>query len=226
MIVEEIPAALAGERIDRIVALVTEASRSDADRPGRRRGGHRRRRGGHLGQGRASARARSWRSTRRCCRCPLRPCADPTIDVPVVHVDDDVIVVDKPAGLVVHPGAGHPDGTLVNGLLARFPEIAGVGEPHRPGHRPPPRRRHLRAARGGPHRRRVRRAGRRRSPPTGSSAPTGRWCGACRRTPAGLIDAPDRPRPPRPDAHGRRRRRPAGAHRVRGAAQPSTGPAS
>ena len=44
-----------------------------------------------------------------------------------------MIVVDKPAGLVVHPGAGNPDGTLVNGLLARFPEIAGVGEPHRPG---------------------------------------------------------------------------------------------
>jgi 23S rRNA pseudouridine1911/1915/1917 synthase len=33
----------------------------------------------------------------------------------------------------VHPGAGHPDGTLVNGLLARYPEIAGVGDPARPG---------------------------------------------------------------------------------------------
>jgi 23S rRNA pseudouridine1911/1915/1917 synthase len=42
-------------------------------------------------------------------------------------------VIDKPAGLVVHPGSGHPDGTLVNGLLALFPELAGVGEPHRPG---------------------------------------------------------------------------------------------
>ena len=44
-----------------------------------------------------------------------------------------MIVVDKPAGLVVHPGAGNPDGTLVNGLLARFPELADVGEPMRPG---------------------------------------------------------------------------------------------
>ena len=35
-----------------------------------------------------------------------------------------MIVVDKPAGLVVHPGAGNADGTLVNGLLAQFPEIA------------------------------------------------------------------------------------------------------
>ena len=33
----------------------------------------------------------------------------------------------------MHPGAGNPDGTLVNGLLARYPDLAGVGEPHRPG---------------------------------------------------------------------------------------------
>ncbi|MFP5489137.1 MAG: RluA family pseudouridine synthase, partial [Acidimicrobiia bacterium] len=61
------------------------------------------------------------------------PGPDPSVEFAVVHVDDDVIVVDKPAGLVVHPGAGNPDGTLVNGLLARFPEIATVGDPHRPG---------------------------------------------------------------------------------------------
>ena len=59
------------------------------------------------------------------------------------------VVVAKPAGLVVHPGAGHPDGTLVNGLLARYPEIAGVGDPARPGDRAPPRPRHQRAARRG-----------------------------------------------------------------------------
>jgi 23S rRNA pseudouridine1911/1915/1917 synthase len=53
--------------------------------------------------------------------------------VPVVHEDADVVVVDKPPGLVVHPGAGHSDGTLVNGLVARYPEIAGVGDPGRPG---------------------------------------------------------------------------------------------
>jgi 23S rRNA pseudouridine1911/1915/1917 synthase len=56
----------------------------------------------------------------------------------VVHVDDDVVVVDKPAGLVVHPGAGHHEGTLVGGLLARFPDLAdlattGVCAPDRPG---------------------------------------------------------------------------------------------
>jgi len=51
----------------------------------------------------------------------------------VVFADDDLIVVDKPAGLVVHPGAGNPAGTLVQGLLARFPEVAAVGDPQRPG---------------------------------------------------------------------------------------------
>ena len=55
------------------------------------------------------------------------------VDFAVVYEDDDVIVVDKPAGLVVHPGAGHDRGTLVAGLLQRHPEIADVGVPARPG---------------------------------------------------------------------------------------------
>ncbi len=49
---------------------------------------------------------------------------DPTVTVPVVYEDADLLVVDKPAGLVVHPGAGHRRGTLVQGLLARYPDIA------------------------------------------------------------------------------------------------------
>jgi 23S rRNA pseudouridine1911/1915/1917 synthase len=64
---------------------------------------------------------------------PQLPIADPTVKVDVVYSDDDVIVLDKPAGLVVHPGAGNPNGTLVNYLLAQFPEIASVGDPMRPG---------------------------------------------------------------------------------------------
>lgn len=51
----------------------------------------------------------------------------------VLGLDEDVILLDKPAGLVVHPGAGRRSGTLVNALLARFPEIAGLGGPGRPG---------------------------------------------------------------------------------------------
>ncbi|HEY3523875.1 MAG TPA: RluA family pseudouridine synthase [Candidatus Limnocylindrales bacterium] len=61
---------------------------------------------------------------------------DPTIPVRVVYEDPAVLVVDKPAGLVVHPAPGHWDGTLVNALLARSPEgeaafggIAGVRRP-------------------------------------------------------------------------------------------------
>ncbi len=43
-----------------------------------------------------------------------------------VFEDHQVIVIAKPAGLIVHPGAGHPDGTLVNGLLAAYPELEGL----------------------------------------------------------------------------------------------------
>jgi len=48
------------------------------------------------------------------------------IELPVVHEDDAVIVIDKPAGLVVHPGAGNRDGTLLNALLHRHPGLATV----------------------------------------------------------------------------------------------------
>ena len=48
------------------------------------------------------------------------------VDFDVVYQDAHVLVVDKPAGLVVHPGAGNPRGTLVNGLLARWPALATV----------------------------------------------------------------------------------------------------
>jgi 23S rRNA pseudouridine1911/1915/1917 synthase len=51
----------------------------------------------------------------------------------IVHEDDHVLVLDKPAGLVVHPGAGHSRGTLAAALLAHAPGIAGVGGPRRPG---------------------------------------------------------------------------------------------
>lgn len=56
-------------------------------------------------------------------------------DIPVhaVYEDEHLIVVDKPAGLPVHPGPGHPDGTLVNALLARCPDIRGIGGELRPG---------------------------------------------------------------------------------------------
>ncbi|MFB9998923.1 23S rRNA pseudouridine(1911/1915/1917) synthase RluD [Providencia rustigianii] len=49
-------------------------------------------------------------------------------DIPldVVYEDEDILVINKPRGLVVHPGAGNPDGTILNALLYRYPEIADV----------------------------------------------------------------------------------------------------
>ena len=53
------------------------------------------------------------------------PAAQP-LPLEIVHEDDALMVIDKPAGLVVHPGAGNPDGTLLNALLAHAPRLAGV----------------------------------------------------------------------------------------------------
>ena len=69
---------------------------------------------------------------------PVGPVPDPTVPFTVVHEDAELVVVDKPAGVVVHHGAGNPHGTLVDGLLARFPDLAdlaerGIGDPTRPG---------------------------------------------------------------------------------------------
>lgn len=55
------------------------------------------------------------------------------IPLTVVYEDRDVLVIDKPAGLTVHPAAGHPDQTLANAVLARVPEISGIGSALRPG---------------------------------------------------------------------------------------------
>jgi 23S rRNA pseudouridine1911/1915/1917 synthase len=65
---------------------------------------------------------------------PLDLAPAPEIEVRVVHEDDDLLIIDKPAGLVVHPSPGHSGGTLVNALLARdgaagFGGIAGVQRP-------------------------------------------------------------------------------------------------
>ncbi len=129
---EVVPAALADERIDRMVAMMTSASRSqvaewmDA---------------GHIRLNGVAVTVRSRRvvegdvvSVDVDLDAPQEPlAADPTVEVPIVHVDDDLLVIDKPAGVVVHPGAGNDSGTLVQGVLARYPEIAALGERERPG---------------------------------------------------------------------------------------------
>jgi 23S rRNA pseudouridine1911/1915/1917 synthase len=54
-------------------------------------------------------------------------------ELSILYEDADLVVLDKPAGLTVHPGAGRATGTLAHRLLARYPEMAGVGGPGRPG---------------------------------------------------------------------------------------------
>lgn len=126
-----IPSALDGERLDRVVALVADVSRAEAAR--------------WLAEERvqvdgrvvvqASTRLRAGQVVAIDEPPPSVPglVAEPSVDVTVVYEDASVIVVDKPAGVVVHPGSGTESGTLVHGLLARYPEIAEVGEAHRPG---------------------------------------------------------------------------------------------
>ena len=128
----EVPTALDGERIDRVVAMLTDVSRSEAVRLIAD--------GSVAVDGVASTRGADRLAAGSSIVIALGdvlvaavPGPDPSIDVPIVHVDDAVIVVDKPADLVVHPGSGNPDATMVNGLLARFPELAGVGDADRPG---------------------------------------------------------------------------------------------
>ncbi len=55
------------------------------------------------------------------------------IPLEILYADEDVIVLNKPSGMVVHPGAGNREGTLANALLALYPEMAGVGPEERPG---------------------------------------------------------------------------------------------
>jgi len=59
--------------------------------------------------------------------------APEAVPLHVVFEDADVLVVDKPAGMVTHPGAGRIDGTLAAAALAHTPDMAGVGSPRRPG---------------------------------------------------------------------------------------------
>ncbi len=55
------------------------------------------------------------------------------IPLSIVFEDGDLLVVDKPAGMTVHPAPGHPDGTLVNAVLAHCPDLQGIGGTVRPG---------------------------------------------------------------------------------------------
>jgi 23S rRNA pseudouridine1911/1915/1917 synthase len=65
---------------------------------------------------------------------PIDPIPLPeALPLPIVYQDRDLIVVDKPAGMVVHPAAGHASGTLVNALLHHVDDLSGIGGEKRPG---------------------------------------------------------------------------------------------
>jgi 23S rRNA pseudouridine1911/1915/1917 synthase len=55
------------------------------------------------------------------------------LPLPILYQDADLIVIDKPAGMVVHPGAGHESGTVVNALLHHVKDLSGIGGELRPG---------------------------------------------------------------------------------------------
>jgi len=129
---EVIPAALNDQRLDRIVALIADVSRASAAlliqaggvvvdgvcaKTGKTK----------IAEGQTIAIDTSLLPKKEL------PMADASVILDVVYEDTDVVVVNKRAGLVVHPGAGNPTGTMVNGALARFPEMASAGDPLRPG---------------------------------------------------------------------------------------------
>lgn len=128
----EIPQVLNGERLDRVVAALFDCSRSVASQLVN---------DGQVSLDGAVISSRSVRvrgdQTLGIASIPRTEVALPEPDasmaLTVVYEDEDLAVIDKPAGLVVHPAPGHPHATLVNALLARWPHISTVGEPHRPG---------------------------------------------------------------------------------------------
>jgi 23S rRNA pseudouridine1911/1915/1917 synthase len=123
-----VPAGAAGERLDRFLSTVEDVgSRAAAERL--------------VAEGRVlvdgAARPKSHRleggeqlevDVPEGCASPLEP---EDVELRVAYEDEHLLVVDKPAGIVVHPSAGHRGGTLVHGLLAHA--VAGGEEPERPG---------------------------------------------------------------------------------------------
>ena len=132
MLNEIIPAALNDQRLDRIVALIADVSRASAALLIQA--------GGVVVDGVCAKTGKTKIAEGQTIAIDTAllpkkelPMADASVILDVVYEDTDVVVVNKHAGLVVHPGAGNPTGTMVNGALARFPEMASAGDPLRPG---------------------------------------------------------------------------------------------
>jgi 23S rRNA pseudouridine1911/1915/1917 synthase len=126
-----VPPERGGERIDRaLAALLADHSRSQIQRL--------------IEEGRVTAGgARVSRPSRPVAggevivvdlppTAPATPVPQP-LPLRILHEDADIVVVDKPAGMVVHPAAGHQEGTLVNALLHHVRDLSGIGGRARPG---------------------------------------------------------------------------------------------
>lgn len=129
---EVVPGALDGERIDRIVSIIADISRSEAATL--------------IAEGGAEVDGVVVLSGKPRLKegqvvvvdlekIPVEklPGPDESVQLSVVYADDDIIVINKAAGMVVHPASQHGTGTVVNGILAVYPEVATVGQPARPG---------------------------------------------------------------------------------------------
>lgn len=135
----EVAAALDGERVDRALAMITGRSRSEIAElivTGRVRVNDQTVTVRH--QRVVPGDVLAFDAHVTLLREVLRPSAEGEITFDVVYQDEAIIVVEKPAGLVVHPGAGHRDDTLASGLISRFPDLVeaainGAGDSSRPG---------------------------------------------------------------------------------------------
>lgn len=129
---EVIPEILSGERIDRVVSMLADIPRSQASQL--------------VDDGQVSVDGTV--TTKRSVRVESGQAVsfefpDEIVSSAVVgeagvsfevrFEDEHLAVIEKPAGLVVHPGAGNDSGTLAHGLLDRYPELLGVGDEDRPG---------------------------------------------------------------------------------------------
>ena len=128
--ITEIPREFAGQRADVFLSgLLTELSRSSIKR--------------HIEQGNILIDRKTFKPSKIISGGeslsvkipPPEPCGveGEEIDIEVVYEDSDIIVVNKPAGMVVHPGAGVKSGTLVNALIHMCRDLSGIGGKMRPG---------------------------------------------------------------------------------------------
>src|ERR1700730_3843957 len=126
----QVPDEYQGDRLDRFLAAVLSGySRSQVQRLIKE---------GHVRVGARGGKANQSMKTGEEVVVDVPELTEPmpqaeALPLPIVYQDKDLIVVDKPAGMVVHPAAGHASGTLVNALLHHVDDLSGIGGEKRPG---------------------------------------------------------------------------------------------